>query len=651
MKRLLLFLLLSAQVFAANHYVLSGGAGAKDGSNWSNAFDWSGTAVSVTTVRGDTYVVGGGTYSLSGGTFSGITFPSVAGTSTTTIRAATTALDSGVTGWNAAFDCATTPAKFTQSGAGANNITLILQLSHVTFDGTLTGAATTPNKTQRGLIFDAVGTTSDTYCVYNIFGDTATFVSFINVQFNGTNNQNVGGGGVLFNGTTSDLTVRRCYFNKGSQFWLKVRDCVNQTIEYNYFYNIGSGNAGKHSAGYIPDATMAINATCRFNVFENLLPSAGASTYIEPQNNGHTGSPSGLFVYGNVFWATDATEYSPLGEVALTGGDSWGQMLFYNNTIYGTHGTVDGVFGTTLATGWVGQNNVFQNCATNATFTFCTDVTNIKNTGGVSFTNTGTGNFHLTADTATTWTSLSSPYNTDPDGVTRTSSVGAYQYIAAPAAPTLASATINAAGTSLAVALSASCTTGAGGSGGMKITIAGVDYAGTYTSGSGTATYNFSLPSTIYQTASATVTYTQPGAGIASTSGSVDLASFSAQAVTNISTQAIPVPTSPSATKQNSSAIDVAWTKGDSQETFIVYRSLTNGSFVQVGTVGVNTQIFHDTNLAANTQYYYTVAGTGQGVTSAQTSSVNATTDPAPSAGAQSALSGNAKLAGTATLH
>lgn len=104
--------------------------------------------------------------------------------------------------------------------------------------------------------------------------------------------------------------------------------------------------------------------------------------------------------------------------------------------------------------------------------------------------------------------------------------------------PTVSSATIDSAGTSLTVALSASCTTGAGGAGGVKITILGIDYTGTYASGSGSSSYVFTIPK-VYLGAAVTFTYTQPANGIESTADGTDLASVSAMSVTNNSTQVL----------------------------------------------------------------------------------------------------------------
>jgi len=106
-------------------------------------------------------------------------------------------------------------------------------------------------------------------------------------------------------------------------------------------------------------------------------------------------------------------------------------------------------------------------------------------------------------------------------------------------APTLSSATVSSAGTSISLVFSESCTTGAGGSGGVTVSPSGGSSTATYSSGSGSTTYVYTLSRTIQSGESLTVSYTQPGNGIEATSGGADVATFIAQAVTNNSTVSI----------------------------------------------------------------------------------------------------------------
>jgi Putative Ig domain len=109
--------------------------------------------------------------------------------------------------------------------------------------------------------------------------------------------------------------------------------------------------------------------------------------------------------------------------------------------------------------------------------------------------------------------------------------------VASTATPGVSSRSINNAGATFSLGLDQSCTTGAGGNGGMTLSASGGPVTATYSSGSGSSTYVYSLNRTVAQTELVTATYTQPGAGIAATTGGIDLPSFSGSAVTNNSTQ------------------------------------------------------------------------------------------------------------------
>lgn len=65
----------------------------------------------------------------------------------------------------------------------------------------------------------------------------------------------------------------------------------------------------------------------------------------------------------------------------------------------------------------------------------------------------------------------------------------------------------------------------------------------TYASGAGTSTLIYNISRTVVSSETATISYTQPGNGIENVSGGADVASFSAQAVTNNSTQTPVTPT------------------------------------------------------------------------------------------------------------
>lgn len=110
--------------------------------------------------------------------------------------------------------------------------------------------------------------------------------------------------------------------------------------------------------------------------------------------------------------------------------------------------------------------------------------------------------------------------------------------------PTVSGATINSAGTAVTVSLSEPVSIGAGGSGGLALTMSGGPVTLTYSSGSGTAALVFTTSRIIGigETVTSGLNYTQPGNGIEDASGN-DLASFTGTSLINNSSQDITAPT------------------------------------------------------------------------------------------------------------
>lgn len=98
--------------------------------------------------------------------------------------------------------------------------------------------------------------------------------------------------------------------------------------------------------------------------------------------------------------------------------------------------------------------------------------------------------------------------------------------------PTLSSATIPSAGTSITLLFSEAVTIGAGGNGGWTITMDGGAATLTYASGSGTSSLVYTLSRTVNSGETGTVAYTQPGDGVEDAAGN-DLATIASHAVTN----------------------------------------------------------------------------------------------------------------------
>lgn len=101
---------------------------------------------------------------------------------------------------------------------------------------------------------------------------------------------------------------------------------------------------------------------------------------------------------------------------------------------------------------------------------------------------------------------------------------------ATPTTPTVVSRTIGTDGVTFTEVYSVSCSVGSGGSGGHTLSD-GKTF--TYSSGLPGTSAVYTLSAPVLPGATVTASYTQPGNGIEATSGGLDLASYSAQAVTN----------------------------------------------------------------------------------------------------------------------
>ncbi len=128
-------------------------------------------------------------------------------------------------------------------------------------------------------------------------------------------------------------------------------------------------------------------------------------------------------------------------------------------------------------------------------------------------------------------------------------------------APTVTSATINTAGTTITFALDESVVFGAGGNGGFTLSLSGGAVTATYSSGSGTTSLVYSLSRTVYSGETGTHSYTQPGNGVEDGAGN-DLATYSGATVTNNSTASsdVTAPTLSSSTvASNGNSITLAF--------------------------------------------------------------------------------------------
>lgn len=123
------------------------------------------------------------------------------------------------------------------------------------------------------------------------------------------------------------------------------------------------------------------------------------------------------------------------------------------------------------------------------------------------------------------------------------SAIGTWNLVSNDPSVALTAAVIQAAGTSVLLAFSEAVTFGAGGNGGLTLTLSGGAVTATYASGSGTNQLTYNLSRTIKSNETGTLDYTQPTDGIERLSDNADLASVASFSVTNESAQAPVVPT------------------------------------------------------------------------------------------------------------
>jgi hypothetical protein len=421
MKVLILFAVLSGMIFAssqtaeaANHYVRAGATGSANGSDWTNACTgFSGSCAVASLVRGDTYYVATGSYGS-------VTFnKAVSGTTPITIKGATASDHGTDTGWSPSYGVDVVQASFT------GNITF--NTSYWVFDGSA-GPVWSRTPSAYGFTFSAMQ-----YPI-SIF-NTTTAISDVTVAHIAATAPS-GDVEKLFVATdnstksVSNITISNTYLNGwGNAYWATSAGLTmdNWVFQYNMCLN-GFSSTTHHGEWLNNNYGYFTNQITRWNWFEGQQNGTGV---IVANNNDNVNAQ----VYGNVFY--NIAE----GNGIITGTSS-GNLVsphVYNNTfIASTSGGWIG--GNTTGTPIV-ENNLIYNMSASMAVSgdynayFKTTSTPSETHGQVSsadpFLNSAGGDYHLLSET-TSGITLPSPFNIDPDGVTRALtdgiwSRGAYQ--------------------------------------------------------------------------------------------------------------------------------------------------------------------------------------------------------------------------------
>ena len=413
---------------AANHYIRAGASGSGSGADWINACtSFSGSCAVSSMVRGDTYYIAGGSYS--GPLFN----RSTSGTTLITIKAATAADHGTDTGWSSSF---------------ANLVTFTGGIEFSTgfwvVDGQTGGG---PANWTSGFGLSITQTAASPIVQVD---NGANFVTVRHASLTGNSNSSGGGsiaqdafaikGGTNFTASYFYTdAVGRCPFFCGGV----SNACPSMIAEYGYIGKYVSTSAA-HSE-VLSDAAMAGDIDFRYNLITHIEGTGGLMWDNAGNHNAQ------FRVYGNIFyraasdnsWANTANGI--IGGWTGGGGEDNYNMRIYNNSFVNINGTIVFTNFITRFGNNVVENNLFYN--TTASIDYTDIATNNYNyyinsggshgeangtsaSSGNPFVNDAGLNFQLTANTPP-GLSLSTPYNVDPNGVTRGSSgiwdIGTFQ--------------------------------------------------------------------------------------------------------------------------------------------------------------------------------------------------------------------------------
>jgi len=449
-KRILILLLmlgLPAVATAANHYVLQRATGNGSGTDWTNACtDFVGSCAVSSLVRGDVYYVGKGTYS--GHTLS----TPVSGTLVITIQGATVDDHGTDTGWSSAYSVSTADGGGPALWSGMITITT----SYWVFDGSVgPNFDTTPSDYgfSFGTTLSQAFTLGSSGSVSNN-GPAITNITLSHLYGKATSSdvEKEFLEGATSGGAHSKVTISHCLLDGWQGLFMTKGQSgtaySNWVVEYNELLN-GFSSSANHGEWINPNERPLSGAIIRYNIFRGYSGTAGQTGTIVANNSDNNNA----VIYGNVFDGLLVGN----GVITGTSAGNLNNATVYNNTFLNTTVATDNpIGGSGQGSGNVAYNNLIYNMSASVGGGFTHDynvyfsATNAPSEthGQVAnsnpFVNLAAGTYLLGTDTSP-WTPLAAPYNIDPDGITRTSSRGAYQFMSsnAPAAPTGLTVTVH----------------------------------------------------------------------------------------------------------------------------------------------------------------------------------------------------------------
>jgi hypothetical protein len=423
---LLIVLLLSLAASAQTaHYIRKAATGNGTGTSWTNACtDFSGSCSGASMVRGDTYYVAGGSYA---------TCPNLStaasGTTLITVKGAIASDHGAASDWNASYGVDVSRASW---NSGCN---WVVSTPYWNIDGN-TGTAYPLSGLGFGIRTSAV--------LSNLFqfSGTATNITLAHFEVDGINC--CGGGsntdGIRMMNSAGTITLTQVAVHDITSNLILADAASNITLDHSYLAR-NYGTATAHSQGI--QVSLANNYIIRYNHFEDIQSTATLTTGI--CGGSCPGKSTGWQVYGNVFTCSAGFTNGASGWLRDNTSDTgWSNIQVYNNTFANNDRGCVSVYGGlqfNYSTGVV-ENNIFycpnastcQDLEISGTSDYNTYLNMKLNSGslgahdyyytsGISspFINY-VSDLHLTNETAAyleNGLSLPSPFNRDPDGITR----------------------------------------------------------------------------------------------------------------------------------------------------------------------------------------------------------------------------------------
>lgn len=368
--------LFSGTSLATNHYVWCGATGSANGTEFRDAY----TDLPATLVRGDTYYIAGSdSCSYRAHTFN----DPLKGTTVISILHATSATNSGVTGWQSSFGTAIAswPTGMLYGRTGHTAIWVIYEGYYV-FDGEFGSVGTVePTTNTFGFHLRNTGDGAVAICVDGTVNSEAIpSLKFNHTEFDGSpmSIANVVNGAEAFFAKNaaglssfSNVSFYEDYFHDWETGFYQLNSPSNLTIDHSWHARV-MYTASTHGNGVAINPGGASESASNL-VFSNDTWEDTCGTSVITAMNGRI---SDIVVYGNTFFQNTTTIIFPgttnpvgcngdgeIGDLGNTGEPGVNGAKIYNNTFYNntTTGRTGIDFTNPNATNIIQMNNLFVN--------------------------------------------------------------------------------------------------------------------------------------------------------------------------------------------------------------------------------------------------------------------------------------------------